>query len=193
MLGRLQREANKGNRVVAFASKTDGKGDDDSLAGTALLALAVLTDPVREGVAHAVAALSAAGITTYMVTGDHPTTAVTIARTVGIGTEVVRGDELERMDDRALAQRLVSIRVFARISPAQKQRLVDVLQKRGDTVAVIGNGINDAPALKGANVGIAMGEIGTDLAKETADLILTDDSYVHLPDAIGIGRKAVDR
>jgi Ca2+-transporting ATPase len=144
------------------------------------------------GVAEAVAALSAAGITTYMVTGDHPTTALTIARAVGIGTQVVRGDELEEMDDQVLTQRLASIRVFARISPSQKQRLVALLQRRGDTVAVIGDGINDAPALKSANVGIAMGEIGTDLAKETADLVLTDDSYVHLPDAIGIGRKAID-
>ena len=192
LLERLQKETDRGNRVVAFASKSDGKGDNDSLDGTTLLALAVLTDPVREGVAEAVAALSAAGITTYMVTGDHATTALTIARTVGIGTQVVRGDEVEKMDDQALAQRLASIRVFARISPSQKQRLVALLQKRGDTVAVIGDGINDAPALKSANVGIAMGEIGTDLAKEAADLVLTDDSYVHLPDAIGIGRKAID-
>ena len=188
----LRRETDKGSRVVAFAGKSDRTGDDVSLAGATFLALAVLSDPVREGVAEAVCALRDAGIATYLVTGDHPTTALTVARTVGIGSEVVRGDELEKMDDQALLQRLSAIRVFARISPSQKQRLVGLLQKNGETVAVIGDGINDAPALKAANVGIAMGEIGTDLAKETADLVLTDDNYVHLPAAIGIGRKAVD-
>jgi len=104
----------------------------------------------------------------------------------------VRGSDLESMDDRTLDERLDTVRVFARIAPSQKQRLVHRLQRAGHTVAVIGDGINDAPALKAANVGIAMGEIGTDLAKEASDLILTDDSYVNLPDAITIGGKALD-
>jgi Ca2+-transporting ATPase len=192
LLETLRRETDKGSRAVAFGARKDGKSDDDSLDGLTLLALAVLSDPVRVGVGDAVAALRDAGIATYLVTGDHPTTALTIAITVGIGDEVVRGDELETMDDQILFDRLSEVRVFARISPSQKQRLVRLLQKRLETVAVIGDGINDAPALKTANVGIAMGEIGTDLAKETADLVLTDDNFVHLPDAIGIGRKAVD-
>jgi P-type Ca2+ transporter type 2C len=193
LLETLRRETDKGNRVVAFGAKADDAGgEDDSLARLTFLALAVLSDPVRDGVAQAVATLREAGIESYLVTGDHPATAITIAKGVGIGAEVLRGDELERMDDESLITRLSTIRVFARTSPSQKQRLVGLLQKTGHTVAVIGDGINDAPALKAANVGIAMGEIGTDLAKETADLILTDDNYVHLPDAIAIGRKAVD-
>lgn len=192
LLDVLRSETDKGSRVVAYAAKDNGTSDDVSLAATTFLALAVLHDPVREGVADAVTALRKAGIATYVVTGDHPTTARTIGRQVGISTDVLRGDELEKMSDQTLLRCLPAIGIFARISPSQKQRLVGLLQKNGDTVAVIGDGINDAPALKAANVGIAMGEIGTDLAKETADLVLTDDNYVHLPDAIGVGRKAVD-
>lgn len=188
----LRTETDQGKRVVAFAARANGKGDDDSLIGVTLLALAVLSDPVRSGVREAVASLAAAGITTYLVTGDHPATALTIAKEVGIGEDVLSGAELEQLDDEALFQRLGSARVLARISPTQKQRLVPILQQAGHTVAVIGDGINDAPAIKAANVGIAMGEIGTDLAKETADLVLTDDNYAHLPEAIAIGRKAVD-
>ena len=192
LIERLRRETDKGNRVVAFAARENAQGDDTSLEGTTFLALAVLSDPVRAGVANAVASLRDAGIDTYMVTGDHPTTALTVAKAVGIGDEAMRGDELEKIDEQALVSHDRPIRVFGRISPSQKRRLVALLQKKGETVAVIGDGINDAPALKTANVGIAMGEIGTDLAKEAADLVLTDDNYVHLPDAIGIGRKAID-
>ena len=193
LLDALRKETDEGKRVVAFAANSGPTGGEkDSLDGATFLALAVLSDPIREGVADAVAALRRAGIETYLVTGDHPTTALSIGRTVGIGGEVVRGSDLESMDDRTLDERLGTVRVFARIAPSQKQRLVQRLQHAGHTVAVIGDGINDAPALKTANVGIAMGEIGTDLAKEASDLILTDDSYVHLPDAIAIGRKALD-
>jgi Ca2+-transporting ATPase len=127
-----------------------------------------------------------------LVTGDHLTTASTIARNVGIDGDAIQGEQFESLPDDKIQQRLLSLGVLARTSPSQKQRLVDLLEKTGSTVAVIGDGINDAPALRAANVGIAMGEIGTGLAKETADLILTDDNYVHLPDTISIGRKALD-
>jgi Ca2+-transporting ATPase len=190
----LRRETNKGSRVVGFAykHKESSSAKDDQLAGSRLLSLAVLSDPVRAGVKEAVSSLRQAGITTYMVTGDHPATARTIARVIGIKEDILQGDELEKMDDTVLMNRLSSVRVFARISPSQKQRLVTLLKKKGETLAVIGDGVNDAPALRAASVGIAMGEIGTDLAKETADLVLTDDNYVHLPEAIAIGRKALD-
>jgi len=109
-----------------------------------------------------------------------------------LDSETLSGNYLEKADDKILSEKLSSASVFARTSPTQKQRLVKLLEQKGETVAVIGDGVNDAPAIKAANVGIAMGEIGTDLAKETADLVLTDDNYAHLPDAILIGRKALD-
>jgi Ca2+-transporting ATPase len=182
-----------GQRVVGFASN-DGEAqrDDATLAGLQLAALAVLHDPVRPGVREAVTALREAGIKTYLATGDHAGTAGTIAREVGIEGDTIVGEDLGTLPDEKLRERLPHYGVLARVSPSQKQRVVGLLQKSQHTVAVIGDGVNDAPALKAANVGIAMGEIGTDLAKEASDLILTDDSYVHLPDAIAIGRKAVD-
>jgi Ca2+-transporting ATPase len=189
----VRRAASAGHRVVAFAAGTwAGQDDDSTLGPPKLLALAVLTDPVRAGAREAVAALREAGIRTYLATGDHPATAVTIAHEVGIEGDILLGNELEGLPDESLRARLPSLGVLARLSPSQKQRLVEQLRETGVTVAVIGDGVNDAPALKAASVGLAMGEIGTDLAKETADLVLADDNYVHLPDAIGIGRKAID-
>ncbi|MCK6469214.1 MAG: cation-transporting P-type ATPase [Candidatus Brocadia sinica] len=188
----LQKETDKGSRVVAFAIKEGIEGKDVSPEGSEFLALAVLSDPVRPDVKEAVASLLKAGISTYIVTGDHPTTARMVARAIDIDSDVLSGNDMEKMDDRALSDKLFSVKVFARISPTQKQRLVTLLKQKGETVAVIGDGVNDAPALKASNVGIAMGEIGTDLAKEAADLVLTDDNYAHLPEAILLGRKALD-
>lgn len=188
----LEKETNKGSRVVAFAFKEDNKDNDISLKDSELLVLAVLLDPVRPGVKDAVSSLLKAGISTYIVTGDHPTTTATIAKDIGLSSETLSGNYIEKADDKTLSDKLSSVSVFARTSPAQKQRLVKLLEQKGETVAVIGDGVNDAPALKAANVGIAMGEIGTDLAKEVADLVLTDDNYAHLPDAISLSRKALD-
>ena len=189
----VRRAADAGQRIVGFATMEGAAESDDASLGTVrLVALAVLHDPVRPGAHEAVAALREAGIKTYLVTGDHAATAATIAREVGIEGDALRGEDLASLPDEKLRERLPALGVLARVSPMQKQRLVDLLQKSRQTVAVIGDGVNDAPALKAANVGIAMGEIGTDLAKEASDLVLSDDSYVHLPDAIAIGRKAVD-
>lgn len=183
----------KGNRVVGFAFKEDAEHEEHaSLEGSQLILFAVLADPVRTGVTEAVASLQKSGITTFMVTGDHLATADYIAKSIGIKSKVLEGNELEKMSDSELMESLYSIKVFARISPSQKKRLTQLLKKSGEIVAVIGDGVNDAPALREADVGIAMGEIGTDLAKETADLVLTDDNFVHLPEAISIGRKALD-
>jgi len=192
LLELLQKAANEGRRVVAFALQQNAEGEDISPEGAELLALAILSDPVRPGVKEAVASLDRAGISTYIATGDYPATAGTVARMIGIQGDTLNGKDLEKMDDPTVSERLSSARIFARISPSQKQRLVTILKRKGETVAVIGDGVNDAPALRAADVGIAMGEIGTDLAKETADLVLTDDNFVHLPEAIRLGRKAMD-
>jgi len=192
LLELLQKAASDGSRVVAFALQQSAEGEDISPRGAELLALAILSDPVRPGVKEAVASLDRAGISTYVATGDYPATAGTVARMIGIQGDTLNGNDLEKMDDLSVSERLSSARVFARISPSQKQRLVTILKRKGETVAVIGDGVNDAPALKAADVGIAMGEIGTDLAKETADLVLTDDNFVHLPEALRLGRKAMD-
>jgi Ca2+-transporting ATPase len=188
----LRETTAKGSRVVAFAMKEGLKGEELSARGSRLLALAVLSDPVRPGVREAVASLDKAGISTFLATGDYPTTASSVAETIGIAGGALSGKDVETMDDSTLLRELSSVRVFGRISPSQKQRLVGILKQKRETVAVIGDGVNDAPALRAADVGIAMGEIGTDLAKETADLVLTDDDFSHLPDAILLGRKALD-
>lgn len=189
LLNLMREETNKGNRVVGFAFKSDS---DDDLNGLELLSLAVLSDPVRDGVEQAIDQLSKAGISTYMVTGDHPSTANKIAKQINLHGRLLTGIDLDEMDEQTLKKNLQSVTVFARISPSQKQKLVTLLKQNGEIVAVVGDGVNDAPAIKAANMGIAMGEIGTDLAKESSDLILTDDNYVHIPDAIEIGRKAMD-
>jgi Ca2+-transporting ATPase len=185
-------EGKLGKRVVAFASFQSNTKELDKLDGVEILALAVLEDQVRQGIDEAVVALKEAGIKTFIVTGDHMATTKAVANKVGLDGKIVTGDQLEKMSDRELHDTVQSVRLFARTTPSQKLRLVKVLQSQGEEVAVIGDGINDAPAIKSANVGVAMGEIGTDLAKETADLVLTDDNYVHVRDAVAIGRKAID-
>jgi Ca2+-transporting ATPase len=185
-------EGNIGKRVVAFATFQSKVEELDKLDRIEILALAVLEDPVRQGIDEAIAALKDAGIKTFIVTGDQTATTKAIANKIGLDGQIITGDQLEKMNDEELHDAVQSARLFARTTPSQKLRLVKALQAQGEDVAVIGDGINDAPAIKSANVGVAMGEIGTDLAKETADLVLTDDNYVHVDDAVAIGRKAID-
>ena len=156
------------------------------------ITLVVLIDPVRQGVKEAINKISGAGISTYLVTGDHAITAKSVADTIGINGEVLNGNEIEELDDDSLIQLLPTVKILARITPFQKERIVSLLKKRGEIVAVIGDGVNDAPALKSADVGIVMGEIGTDVAIEAADLLLTDDNFIHLPEAITISRKSLE-
>lgn len=184
----IQREADDGKRIVAYGCSERSRGAERS----SVLAFAVLSDPIRASVAKTLVALNNASVKTFIVTGDHPTTTQAIARELGLNARVVTGTELDAMSDSMLIAALNEASVFARISPSQKLRIVETLERNGEVVAVIGDGANDAPALKTANVGIAMGEIGTDLAKETADLILTDDDYSHIFEAIGIARCALD-
>jgi Ca2+-transporting ATPase len=159
-----------------------------------LLGLIGFSDPVRPTAAAAVAECYRAGIRTVMVTGDYPGTARHVAAQVGLTPrdEVLTGAELDRLDDEALAARVPAVNVFARVVPEQKLRLVRALDARGEVVAMTGDGVNDAPALKAADIGIAMGARGTDVAREAADMVLLDDDFSSIAEAIRLGRRVYD-
>jgi len=155
------------------------------------IGLAGMIDPARPEVAAAIEVARHAGIRTRMVTGDYPDTARAIAQEIGLlhnDGQVVTGAELDTMDDPALQERIDHIDVFARVSPKHKVRIVEALKARGQVVAMTGDGVNDAPALKRANIGVAMGITGTDVSKETADMVLTDDNFVSIVSAVEQGR-----
>ncbi len=155
------------------------------------LGLIALQDPVRPDVPQAVADCQAAGMRVVMITGDHPATALAIAKEAGLQAEGVplTGTELDTLDDAALALRLSDTQVFCRVSPAQKLRLVQAFRARGDIVAMTGDGVNDAPALKAAHIGVAMGARGTDVAREAASLVLLKDDFASLLTAVRHGRR----
>lgn len=155
------------------------------------IGLAGMIDPARPEAAAAIEVARTAGIRTLMVTGDYPDTARAIAQEIGLlrpGGQLVSGTELERMDDSTLLQSIDQIDVFARVSPQHKVRIVEALKARDQIVAMTGDGVNDAPALKRANIGVAMGITGTDVSKETADMVLTDDNFVSIISAVEQGR-----
>jgi P-type Ca2+ transporter type 2C len=154
------------------------------------LGLVGLADPLRPQVPEAVAQCRQAGIRVVMITGDHPRTARAIAAQAGLNSHsVLTGTELEAMSSQELAQRVAGVDVFARVSPQQKLMLVQALQARGDVVAMTGDGVNDAPALKAAHIGMAMGQRGTDVAREAASLVLLHDDFTAIVDAIRLGRR----
>ena len=189
----------RGLRVLAVASAIR---DDDASAlpptmqGFAFtwLGLVAFADPLRDGVADAVAEARGAGIRVVMLTGDHRATARAIAAQAGIAADgaVVEGRELEGMDDAAMLQCARETSVFARVRPEQKLRLVAALKQDGQVVAMTGDGVNDAPALMSAHVGIAMGQRGTDVAREAAAIVLLDDDFVTVVRAIRLGRTIYD-
>jgi P-type Ca2+ transporter type 2C len=158
------------------------------------LGLIGLADPLRPSVHEAVAECRNAGIRVVMISGDYPATALQIARQAGLDTElgVLTGSQLAKMDEAQLLEQIKGIDVFARMVPEQKLRLVDTLKKSGEIVAMTGDGVNDAPALKSAHIGIAMGERGTDVAREAADLVLLDDDFSSIVRAIRLGRRVHD-
>ena len=163
--------------------------------GLTLLGLVALIDPPREGAREAVRECASAGITTVMITGDHPGTALAIARRLdiaGADEQVVTGEQLAAVDEAELAEQVTSNRVYARVSPAQKIRLVQALQARGQFVAMTGDGVNDAPALRQANIGVAMGCKGTDVARQAAAMILLDDNFTTIVGAVREGRRIFD-
>lgn len=190
--------ADQGYRVMAVADGNVNAGAEDfgpgALAGLCLLGLVGTIDPLRPDAAAAIAACGRAGVTVAMVTGDHPVTALAIARKLGLAAdarEVVTGPQLAGATDaQARAVLIRDARVFARVEPRQKLEIVQGLQELGHFVAVTGDGANDAPALRQANVGVAMGKSGTDVARETADLIITDDAFGSIVAGIEEGRVA---
>ena len=184
-------------RVLAFArvdegAALDGDAGFDALAGrSVLLGLAGEIDPPRDEARVAVAACRDAGMRPVMVTGDHKLTGLAIARELGIareGDRAVDGAELECMGEADLREELPRIAVFARVQPAQKLRIVEALQARGDVVAMTGDGVNDAPALARADVGVAMGITGTEVAKSAAKIVVTDDNFATIVGAVEQGR-----
>ncbi|MBZ5695536.1 MAG: cation-translocating P-type ATPase [Acidobacteriia bacterium] len=158
------------------------------------LGLVGLADPIRADVPAAVQECSRAGVRVVMITGDYPETARYIARQIGLLThsQVLTGKELDTMNDVELRARIEEISVFARAVPEHKLRLVEALKARGEVVAMTGDGVNDAPALKAAHIGIAMGKRGTDVARESADLVLLDDAFPSIVQAIRLGRRIFD-
>ncbi len=186
--------AQRGLRVLGVA-KASFEGDEWPAKqhdfAFEFLGLVGLADPLRPGVRDAIGECRKAGIRVIMITGDHPVTARTIAVQAGLSTDqgLIIGDELERMPDAALQQRIKDVAVFARIMPSQKLRLVNALQANGEIVAMTGDGVNDAPALKAAQIGIAMGGRGTDVAREAASLVLLDDDFASIVAAIRLGRR----
>ncbi|MCX7992475.1 MAG: HAD-IC family P-type ATPase [Fimbriimonadales bacterium] len=157
------------------------------------IGLVGMMDPPRRGVLEAIDECHQAGIRVLMITGDHAATARAIAAQLHIAptdAEVITGAELERMSDEELRERVRTVKVFARVAPEHKLRVVRALQANGETVAVTGDGVNDAPALKAADVGVAMGKSGTDVAREAADIVLADDNFVSIRNAVEEGRIA---
>jgi Ca2+-transporting ATPase len=153
-----------------------------------------LSDPIRENVKDAVAECYRAGIRVIMITGDYPVTAKNIGKDIGLKNfdSCITGPELQNMTDDELSQRIRDVNVFARVVPEQKLKIVNALKKNNEIVAMTGDGINDAPALKAANIGIAMGEKGTDVAREASSLVLMDDNFSSIVGAIKMGRRIFD-
>ncbi len=184
-----------GLRVLVFARRCLAGATAIEEVETDLepIGLIGLLDPPRDGVLDAIGQCSTAGIVPIMITGDHPATAAAIADRVGIRVgDTVTGVELAALDDQQFAERVDGIGVYARVDPAQKIRIVRALQARGHVVAMTGDGVNDAPALKQADIGVAMGDGGTDVARGAADLVLLDNNFATLVAAVRQGRRMYD-
>ncbi len=189
-----------GMRLIAVAMRVDD-GDRDRLTfadieagGFTLLAVLGIADPPREEAVRAVEACRSAGIEVKMITGDHAVTAQAIGSRLGMGADLraLSGADIEGLDDARLAGVVADVEVFARASPEHKLRLVQAIQSRGEVVAMTGDGVNDAPALKRADVGVAMGRKGTEVAKEAAEMVLADDNFASIVAAVEEGRTVYD-
>ena len=176
-------------RVLGFAYNENFKKSEDSEKDMIFVGLQAMIDPPREEVKAAIKVCQDAGIRVIMITGDHITTAQAIAKELGITGKAITGQELEKLN---LDREIKNIGIFARVNPEHKLKIVHALKKKGNIVAMTGDGVNDAPALKKADIGIAMGISGTDVAKEASDMILTDDNFTSIVSAIEEGRGIFD-
>jgi Ca2+-transporting ATPase len=193
--------AAQGLRVLALARRDHAQLPDTNALDAVesqlqFLGLIALIDPPRPEAAAAVRDCLSAGITPVMITGDHPATARAIAHRLGIvqdaQADVLTGQDLSTLDDAALRQRVEQVRIYARVDPAQKIRIVEALQAQGHIVAMTGDGVNDAPALKRADIGVAMGKGGTDVAREASSMVLLDDNFATIVAAVREGRRIYD-
>jgi magnesium-transporting ATPase (P-type) len=186
----------KGYRTIALAYKESSDESAINLKNFTYLGFVAIIDPVREESPHAIQKAQEAGIKVVMITGDHPNTALSISQELGIAStkeEVMSEKELLAWEDNgSKAEDLKDKSVFSRVTPAQKMKIVMAYQSLGHYVAVTGDGVNDAPALRHANIGVAMGKSGTDIAKASSDLILTDDNFASIVNGIEEGRRAHD-
>ena len=193
----LHQMADQGYRVIAVATATilpEALPESQHEFSFQFLGLIGLEDPIRPEVPQAINECKNAGIGVMMITGDYPATAKNIAFQIGLPTDqhILTGEELTSMSDEELRKRIQHISVVARVMPEQKLRIVKALQANNEIVAMTGDGVNDAPALKAANIGIAMGNKGTDVAREAASLVLLDDNFASIVGAIRNGRKIYD-
>ncbi len=189
--------ASQGLRVLGVARGVTRQGslpDEHHDLSLELVGLVGFEDPLRPTVPAAVAECQAAGVRVVMITGDYPATAQSIARQAGLASweTVISGSELDRMSDEDLTRRIRDVQVFARVVPEQKLRIVNALKANREVVAMTGDGVNDAPALKAAHIGIAMGGRGTDVARESASLVLLDDDFSSIVAAVRLGRRIFD-
>jgi len=192
----LDRMTQTGFRVLGVAQgalTNDTLPSDQSEIGFKFVGLLAFEDPIRSEVPQAIRDCQSAGIRVIMVTGDHPATAKSIAHKAGLETDlVITGDQLSAMTDTELEQQIERASIFARIVPEHKLRIIKALKNNGEVVAMTGDGVNDAPALKAADIGIAMGAKGTDVAREASSLILLDDNFASVVSGIRLGRRIFD-
>ena len=179
----------QGERVIALATKTDPKSLDEN--NLVFVGFVGIIDPPRPEVFEAIKTCKKAGLVTIMITGDHPATAFSIAKTIGLAKsqkEVITGETLSKLNEEELTKIILNYRVFARVTPEHKLKIVKALKKQGNIVAMTGDGVNDAPSIKSANIGVCMGQTGTDVTKEVSDIIISDDNFSSIVVAIKEGR-----
>lgn len=194
ILSIVKEYASNGMRVLAVAYKKVGKAHDNLEKDLVFVGLLAMIDPPRPEVKDAIKLCNQAGIKVVMITGDHKDTAIAIAKEIGLlkDGKVLTGEELDKLEDTQLEKFVEEVEVYARVSPAHKSRIVKLLRKNGHVVAVTGDGVNDAPALKDAHIGVAMGIKGTDVAKEASEMVLADDNFATIVKAVEQGRAIYD-
>ncbi|HII94348.1 MAG TPA: cation-translocating P-type ATPase [Candidatus Methanofastidiosum sp.] len=197
VLDQVSRIANEGLRVLGVAKSTfsgSNLPEDQHDFDFKFIGLIGLMDPVRDSVPSAVKEAYGAGIRVIMITGDYPNTAQNIARQIGLKNpdERITGEELDKMTDEELKERIKTVNIFSRVVPEQKLRIVNALKSNDEVVAMTGDGVNDAPALKAASIGIAMGGRGTDVARESSDIVLLDDDFLSIVQVVRVGRRIYD-